>query len=830
MQDQSRPAGAVFLSYASEDAEAAARICEALRAAGVEVWFDRSELRGGDAWDAQIKKQIHDCALFVPLISAHTNARIEGYFRGEWNLATRRLVNRAHDAAFLMPVVVDETREADARVPEEFLRAQWTWLPGGETPPAFARRARQLLGLDPVPVPTAKKAAMEAIKASAQSPGSAQPRATLLVRRFGLPIIALLAILGSGALWYFQGVTDAPAEKTVPGAALPAVADARPSIAVLPFENRSQLKDDAYFVDGVHDDILTQLSKISSLRVISRTSVERFRSSELSIKQIAEQLGVASVLEGGVQRAGETVRINVQLINAQDDAHLWADSYDRKLTAANIFEIQSEIANAIAGALKTSLNPAEQGRLAAIPTQSLPAWQQYQRGKQRLATRNSAGLVEAEGHFRKAVALDPTFALAWVGIADAVAHQSFYAGRPFEAAIQESEQAVARALKLNPDLAEAWTSAGNNADARQQFEDAVQMFNRAIALNPNYSTAYQWLSDSLIDLGRYEEALTAAERAVALDPLSAVINAQLGFAREYVGRFDDALDAHTQAVAIDPTMAAGYSSVGQTLTWGFGRFDKAAPWFMKAAALDSGNPLNLDLLAYLYWELDDDAEAERWLARSRAITEENQVSKALAALLHLDRKEIALARKYAQESADLDSTNLGFATDIDLHAGAYAQARARYVKAFPELFDDELPALNIRTAYAIVDLALVLQRAGEEQRATVLLDHGEAYFRTRPRMGNLGIGVNDVRIHAIRGDKSLALAKLREAEQAGWRYLWRYYREYDSSFASIRNEPEFKAIFADIERDIARQRTNLAARPKDAPLEIVTANMRPPAN
>ena len=264
---------------------------------------------------------------------------------------------------------------------------------------------------------------------------------------------------------------------------------------MLPFENRSQLKDDAYFVDGVHDDILTQLSKISSLRVISRTSVERFRKSELSIKQIAEQLGVASVLEGGVQRAGETVRINVQLINARDDAHLWADSYDRKLTAANIFEIQSEIANAIAGALKTSLNPAEQTRLEAIPTQSLPAWQQYQRGKQRLATRNSASLVEAEGHFRKAVALDPAFALAWVGLADAVALQTIYAGRPFDAAIQESEQAVARALKLNPDLAEAWTSAGNNADYRLQFEDAVQMFNRAIALNPNYSTAYHWLSD-----------------------------------------------------------------------------------------------------------------------------------------------------------------------------------------------------------------------------------------------------------------------------------------------------------------------------------------------
>ena len=257
-------------------------------------------------------------------------------------------------------------------------------------------------------------------------------------------IIAILLALGGAFLWrdsttdHEQATKSAAVELcTAPQRRLPS-ADARPSIAVLPFENRSQLKDDAYFVDGVHDDILTQLSKISSLRVISRTSVERFRKSELSIKQIAEQLGVASVLEGGVQRAGETVRINVQLINARDDAHLWADSYDRKLTAANIFEIQSEIANAIAGALKTSLNPAEQSRLEAIPTQSLQAWQQYQRGKQRLATRNSASLVEAEGHFRKAVALDPAFALAWVGLADALALQTLYAGRPFDAAIPAS--------------------------------------------------------------------------------------------------------------------------------------------------------------------------------------------------------------------------------------------------------------------------------------------------------------------------------------------------------------------------------------------------------
>src|SRR5262245_6381349 len=157
MVEQSLPLGAVFLSYASEDAEAAARICESLRAAGIEVWFDRDDLRGGDAWDLKIKRQIHECALFVPLISAHTNARTEGYFRREWKQATRRLQDIADDAAFLVPVVIDDTVTATARVPEEFLGVHWTRLPGGEASPAISKRVIELLTRNSVagsPVPS----------------------------------------------------------------------------------------------------------------------------------------------------------------------------------------------------------------------------------------------------------------------------------------------------------------------------------------------------------------------------------------------------------------------------------------------------------------------------------------------------------------------------------------------------------------------------------------------------------------------------------------------------------------------------------------------------
>ena len=381
-----------------------------------------------------------------------------------------------------------------------------------------------------------------------------------------LAVLTLLLLIGGGLLWLYSQrsvptTTTATAETPAP---VSAAVDGRPSIAVLPFDNRSREADDAFFVDGIHDDILTQLSKISALRVISRTSVEQFRDTKSSMKEIGEQLGVTSILEGGVQRAGDRVRVTVQLIDAANDAHLWAESYDRELSAANIFAIQSEVAGAIADALKSSLTAGEQVRIYAIPTQNLEAWQAYQIGKQRMAPRTSTGLNEAEDYFRKAIALDPNFALAWVGLADTLGMQTIYAGRPRNPAFDEAEKAVARALQLDPNLAEAWASAGSFAHSRLQLEKSEKLFRRAIALNPNYATAHHWLGMLLTDLGRRDEALAEAERALMLDPLSAIINNRLGIVRGDAGRFDGALRAFQRAIEIDPTMALAYANIADT--------------------------------------------------------------------------------------------------------------------------------------------------------------------------------------------------------------------------------------------------------------------------
>ena len=219
-----------------------------------------------------------------------------------------------------MPVVVDETREADARVPEEFLRAQWTWLPGGETPPAFAQRVRQLLGLDPAPVPTAKATATGVIEPSARSPGSVRPRSTPLVRRFGLPLIALLLVLGGGAFWYYQGASDAPAAKPELATAAPAVpvAPNDKSIAVLPFADMSAEKNQEYMADGIAEELLNLLAQVPDLKVIARTSSFAFKGQNIEIADIAKKLNVAHVLEGSVRTSGNKLRITAQLIRASD--------------------------------------------------------------------------------------------------------------------------------------------------------------------------------------------------------------------------------------------------------------------------------------------------------------------------------------------------------------------------------------------------------------------------------------------------------------------------------------------------------------------------------
>ncbi|MBS0662085.1 MAG: TIR domain-containing protein, partial [Verrucomicrobia bacterium] len=517
----SEPGKAVFLSYASQDAEAARRLAEAFRAAGVEVWFDQSELRGGDAWDQKIRRQIRECALFVPVISRHTQEREEGYFRLEWKLAEDRSHLMAKGRPFILPVSVDGTTERGALVPEAFLAVQWTRLLEGEIPAGLVRRVQQLLG-----EPGTGEPAAPAVAAPAR-PGAIAPRSGSRAWLIGAVLAFALAAVAYVALR--PGVRGPAAAAVEAAGKTPAEARGATdkSIAVLPFANMSEDKDaNAFFSDGIHEDILTNLAHIRELRVVSRTSVMEYRGTTKRIPQIARELHVAYVLEGSVRRAGTKIRVTGQLIRADTDEHVWAKSYDRDLT--DVFAIQAELAQAIAAELDTALSPREQKLVESRPTENLAAYELLLKARAEHNARQPSNesvrmsFSVRENLLQSAIELDPNFALAWSELA--TLHVELIAASidSSSARLAKAKAAVSQVQALAPESPAAIQALGSYLlFGLQEPGQAVEQFRKLVELQPNDSESQVWLAIALMAQGRWLDSIAAGRHSVELDPRNA---------------------------------------------------------------------------------------------------------------------------------------------------------------------------------------------------------------------------------------------------------------------------------------------------------------------
>jgi TolB-like protein len=326
------------------------------------------------------------------------------------------------------------------------------------------------------------------------------------------------------------------------------------SIAVIPFRNLSDDAANEPFTAGIHDDLLTQISRIGSLKTISRTSVLQYRDTTMTMPEIAKELGVATILEGGVQRVGDRVRINAQLIDAAKDEHLWAETYDRELTATNIFSIQTEIAMAIADALQATLTDDEQKRLGNVPTKSIAALERYFIGKQMLEQRSTDSLWAAVKYFQEVIALDPNFALAYSGLADAYMLLPEYTADTDPHEIQaKSEAAVAKAISLDPELPEVLSSMGwNRLIHDYDWVGAEKLLRQALEIESNNTGALHWLSHVLSWQGQQEEAISLARKAVAVDPLSRLMQLNLVYILVDARIYDEALPL-THAISANAT-------------------------------------------------------------------------------------------------------------------------------------------------------------------------------------------------------------------------------------------------------------------------------------
>src|SRR5437867_139863 len=337
------------------------------------------------------------------------------------------------------------------------------------------------------------------------------------------------------------------------------------SIAVLPFDNLSRDPDNAYFAEGVQDEILTRLAKVADLKVISRTSTQRFKSAPSDLREIAKQLGVMHIVEGSVQKANDQVRVNVQLINAMTDAHLWADTYDRKLT--DIFSVESEIAKTIADTLQAKLTGSEKQMMAAHPTTDTAAYELYHKGRSLWEKRSGDNIPKATAFFEQAIARDPNYALAYAGLAQAYVLLPFYTGADRLDAFSKAKDAALKALRLDPNLAEAHAALGKVLFFSEiDLTGAMREYKRAIELQPNDATAHHWLgNDTLAALGRFEEAIAQGKRAVELDPLSTVINTDFGTIFYYAHRYEESAKQLRKTLEIDPTFFYAHFNLGIAL-------------------------------------------------------------------------------------------------------------------------------------------------------------------------------------------------------------------------------------------------------------------------
>jgi TolB-like protein/tetratricopeptide (TPR) repeat protein len=617
------PNKAVFLSYASQDAEAAERLCAALRAAGIEVWFDQSELRGGDAWDQSIRKQIKTCTLFVPIISRNTHDRDEGYFRLEWKLAVDRCHLMAADKPFLLPVVIDDTPD-DERVPERFREVQWTRLPGGVTPVAFIERVRRLLSgeISQGPTRTSSEVCGDSVAPTfgRHLIASWRAKTALLVT---IAVVALLVgylVTNRFVLW------KRPAEVGTPPTNLaqnpPATVFNPPphSIAVLPFVNMSGDAKQEYFSDGVTEELLNSLSHLNELQVVARTSSFSFKGQNVDVSTIARKLNVGTVLEGSVRRAGNTVRITVQLINGASGFHIWSQTYDRNLS--DILKVQKDVANSVAQHLQITLATDDVAKVELGGTYNADAYDAFLRGKQMMRGPNLHGesLRDALAAFDKAIALDAHFARAYAERAWALHDIAVNVHNPHDrtALREQARTAAERAVALAPDLGETHAVlASIRAYALFDYAGAAPEFERALALSPgnaNVQWSFAWYA---ADLGHFDQAISAARRAVSLDPENAVPHGVLGFVLSYARHYTEALAAYKDFQVLRPESRAIEGEMALTLI-ASGQVEQARRVCESPSTRMEENDRH-HCLALAYQTLGRQTDAERELNKYQAL-------------------------------------------------------------------------------------------------------------------------------------------------------------------------------------------------------------------
>lgn len=609
--------------------------------------------------------------------------------------------------------------------------------------------------------------------------------------------------------------SNAPAAAT----ATPATSAAKPSnetvpadqsIAVLPFVNMSADKDNAYFSDGLAETLLDMLAQVSTLKVTARTSSFAFRDKAVDVREIGKQLGVAHVLEGSVQKSGDTVRITAQLIRASDGVHLWSKRYDRKLT--DVFQIQDEIASEVVDSLKVVLAAEDRKRLTKTRTANVAAYDHYLQGRLQARDPSRARLLAAVAQYEQAIALDPGYAAAYSGIAEAWVLLEDYGGVPGADAFPHAEAAARRALELDPQSAEALTAmAMVRYRLHSDIAAASAGYEAALRANPSYAPAYNLYADLLRNKGEYRRMLDIQKRAAELDPLSIYMKSRVANKLLQAGRLDEAGRVIDAMLADAPNNDYALEEAAN-LAANRGHLAQAVETYQRVHAARPGDPYSAARIATLATWMQDRPLAERALLAARARGAGNNWElRALAELADWQREPAQLDVLARQEGPP----------------GAWWRAQRAMAQAdLPQARIHLLEALRLRGYDAgrapfathistLIELARVERALG---LATWQATLQAADMGLEAVAGEGGVRVNvfdfaayeQARVHALRGEREQALAQLRRAVAQGFARDW--FLANDPVFAKWRADPEFTALVAGINARAAAEKAKLAGK------------------
>jgi TolB-like protein/DNA-binding winged helix-turn-helix (wHTH) protein/Flp pilus assembly protein TadD len=427
------------------------------------------------------------------------------------------------------------------------------------------------------------------------------------------------------------------------------------SIVVLPLQNLSGDPAQEYFADGMTDALITDLSKVSALRVISRTSAMHYKGTKESLPEIARELNVDGVVEGTVTRSGNRVRITAQLLHASSDEHLWAETYERDL--GDVLKLQSEMAQTIAQQVRIQLTPQQQARLGSAKAVNPQAYEDYLRGRYFWNQRTEAGLWKSVELFQQAIDVDPNSALPYAGLADAylVLDSWTVEAAPPSEIVPKARAAVQKALQLDPTLAEARTVLAGLKHGDWDWSGAGVEYRRSIELDPNYAHAHHWYSQYLCEMGQFDEGITEADRAHALDPLNLMLGIDVGMRLYWARRYREAIAPIQKTLELDSNFRVAHRFLGQVYEQN-GMYEAAIAELRRSSELSQNNPIDLGALGHAYAIAGQRARAAQILKQLRSLSAKRYVSSYEFALVYtgLDEKDKAfhwLDKAFQEHSA-----------------------------------------------------------------------------------------------------------------------------------------------------------------------------------